>query len=741
MQFKEPSEYLRKAFENDRLAYIALFNQIKNGKSRESSAIENPKLLPSFNMGEFSIAINMRFESVGFLVEFIKRVYTATREHNTSWMRAQLREFRSIKSDCPPPMTIEDANEVLNVFQTNNREFKRPIIFLDEVVNMINQFDQSLFYMVRSLLRLLKIGSVFMGTNAKVSTIQTINNLFYKGSRQEENAVWSFIVHKLPPMNQSYLTEKKAEIDELIVKNQPIKDFVDFLFSLLKRERPFFVCQTIKFLRDLIKKQIKDPLAAFESIVKEVYESFIYSKNSKDSVSFFYGQLEFLMPRVYCRDLASSCIHKHTGYVSVPWDVNSASKISIQAHLKPSGLTYLSKKPYAFPSLTVRSSLPRFDTEPLTGLCFSGPPSSVNDVFPSDKNLTLISAYLEVKRDPNYSSVQSLGKDDSLDGDALERLTAAALILASHDGAGFSGHPNFQAFFPKFVKQFQSSSNKPLTIDFETNGDLWQKFGQTRIPYSSTVSSQQISLEGGIWAENIELVNCSILNTTRISNADANRRDLYRGDFRGESIDGNNSFSGIFEGSIDNVKVSGFVSNIVTDAKINCDILVNAKKAPTKPAMIWDPAVYNYLISQGCCLGQVVETAVREAAVDVELYSINPRDGTFQQEIAVKNRMHQDGRGAPDINITIAKFLQMPDCGRIFIILVRQLQNYRAINKTLLNNNKVWLVKLVRIEDGKFQYSFRNEHEPPDVEKVCILMDLATTFPDDKGEINRLIIQ
>lgn len=445
-------------------------------------------------MNEFLEAESIPMKTYGFLVSFFKCV--SSKVINNRWMRAQI----SLTDDLEyKPLTlIQTINEFVKLESV-------PVVFLDEAVDLVFGPEQHYisFRFVRSLLRIAQLVPVIMGSDTMAANFGHRKPIRY--SRIDLN-VWCYLVYKLPPIHPDYLLQQQADliedIKEIALPEQ--LEMIEFLFDHMRQERPLFVKCMITELKKLIRTNLK-PSECLGKLFFQVYDHFVGIKLTKDDPDFINGQLEFLSPRPPKGTTpSSSLIHRHIAYFDPP-DSTIQNSIYIELYLLSDGLGRFAleyRQCSYFHSLTalgqIKSVLPRFDQEPLTGFCFSAP--MITDklgMFPTtrDKPSTLLRATINASEHPNQTKFE-------LDGHALKHLASRALVLASHT-LGFDGHANFRSFFTHFLRELQLTYDAN-PVDFETHKEIWDLIDTTRIPYCSPVAGVQKSgAPEQVWNEQV----------------------------------------------------------------------------------------------------------------------------------------------------------------------------------------------------------------------------------------------
>lgn len=429
-------------------------------------------------------------------------------------------------------ITFEPLNysEVRTQFRGLN---KKPVVFLDEVIDFVNPVTKNNqpslnLRFVRSLLRLAHLVPVIMGTDTIASNF--VSTEFSCNSRRDP-ITWCHLISKLPRVHSNFLFEEKCKIvKQMSTRNAPKKllDMVNFLFDHLPQERPLFVKQIIKELSDIgHDRYLVEPCDLLDWIFSQVFVNFVNAKASRDEQMFIEGQFDFLNANIGKR--SSAYIHKYIAYLDLPSGSYSTdqSANSLKLYLQNYSLNYTQvtdNQMYKEFGI-MKSVLPRFDLEPITGLCFSGPKDVLRDTFPTrDKPLTLYS--VTISKHENHSKA-------TLDGDKLEHLAARALVLSSHAN-GLKGHVNFRHFFKYFICQLQLV-NEVYAVDFDADKDTWDELDTTPIPYCSPVSG--VSSLGGpekVWNDGVfdyftSQLQCSLGQVTEAKQGDTVDVGLYAG--------------------------------------------------------------------------------------------------------------------------------------------------------------------------------------------------------------------
>ena len=160
-----------------------------------------------------------------------------------------------------------------------NNELKKenishyPVIFIDETT--VKKESQRHFLLLRSLLRLMHLIPIFMGTNFNVANF--LKSAEY-GSRSNEAYFRMCFIHQLPRFSASLLESRKTNLYKIINYKRNYSDFtendknnsskfIENVFNFLKVDRPLFVIEIIRRLESYLQRSnIFNCQEAFENL-------------------------------------------------------------------------------------------------------------------------------------------------------------------------------------------------------------------------------------------------------------------------------------------------------------------------------------------------------------------------------------------------------------------------------------------------------------------------------------------
>ncbi len=230
-----------------------------------------------------------------------------------TWIQAELA--------CPQfdyePMQIGESKKLIKQI----RKDTLLTIFLDEVVR-ITDIE---FRFKRSLIRVLGLALVIMGTNAKAANFVDQKNV--QDSRNDKLLPWCFVFHKLPPISPKYLENTYfkqviADVNDWQSSYKPkVSLLVNSLFRILKLERPLFAISAAESIKKFVDQVIaenqkcdsKEACQFITNLAESIFKEFVHNKQLRNDKNFSIGQLDFVDPRA--RKLSSMCIHKHLGFI------------------------------------------------------------------------------------------------------------------------------------------------------------------------------------------------------------------------------------------------------------------------------------------------------------------------------------------------------------------------------------------------------------------------------------------
>lgn len=218
---------------------------------------------------------------------------------------------------------------------------------------------------------------------------------------------------------------------------------------------------------------------------------------------FYKGQVDFLDPRP--RQARSvTFIHKHVAYLDArivkvilpegAQENDNVNPLDIKFEHHDDGKIYLKvvyndvpfkqrlrvmRDRYHFVNLDMKSVMPEFEKEPITGLCFTGAYPVLDRFFLQDgKPASCLEKYYELF---SPTLLYNTDKTASLDGMYLEKIAAMSLVLASH-AASIGEVLEFETFFNQFIQELQDDYGiEPnVTVD-PLHTDLWSQFSKIRL--------------------------------------------------------------------------------------------------------------------------------------------------------------------------------------------------------------------------------------------------------------------
>ena len=294
------------------------------------------------------------FFTLGFIVKIMEKYFSSDRSKSSLKFLTELETFKF------ESMSYPEAKEKIRELRKNVPY--TPIIFIDETTldRKMKPNDKTLesFLFLRTVLRLIHVIPVFMGTNFNPTNFLLSGHT--SDSRSKDKCYRTYVIYKLPPVpaniwkKETYGSLKflvkdindeeivyKVENIEKVKKVTSIEDFVIMIYKFLKNERPLFFHDFVKALNDYFEgntSSIKFNVL-FKSLVGIIFSKFRARKRKADcNWEFNYSQFCFLASKnretlkereehkidsenqdiPFVSDLRY--IHRHTGFLIGPAD-------------------------------------------------------------------------------------------------------------------------------------------------------------------------------------------------------------------------------------------------------------------------------------------------------------------------------------------------------------------------------------------------------------------------------------
>ena len=433
---------------------------------------------------------------IGFIVSLCEKIVAIREQHDEHWILSQLR----VSGKCNEKMTIEEGLKRMDkMFKTvddaSDTRPQKPVVFIDESGmypsddNFIEKHE-----FVRVLLRTIVI-PIFMGTNA--SAINFIGRpKVVVGSRCDDRVFpWGYIVYQLAPFSTEKLRESKDKLlkDNNLYDNDHKRQFVDFIYTLLERERPLFCEYVIVSLERERLSQLHNRLShnshntSLELLkllgwcMYTICNKFTRAKGTfHDKIDpslyrYNYEQLSYMLsgilhgypdipdtPSPSEISLYSMAIHKHLGYLSVSDFIRNNFPVyfGVTPNSSGKGLELIGRNSNTGTDYKIFHTFASFQTETLAALAFFN--ALLDGIFfeKSERRefgrisvaCTMYKFYTEEQKlnQDTWKSIRSF-ISKSLNGNILETIVSMASILASHF-SGFQGS-QFKTWLGYFIRE------------------------------------------------------------------------------------------------------------------------------------------------------------------------------------------------------------------------------------------------------------------------------------------------
>ena len=436
------------------------------------------------DIGKFKLS----YKSVGFLVEFIRRVKAL----HGAFPRTNPAELQvSIRNITFRPMTIEEGRVALRtLFGTDGYYF--PITFDECSIEMTRRSEKQNakeFTFLRSVVRNLLCIPIFMGTNAHAANFLGISKRMRAGSRNLNRACWCLVYHRPPGVSIELMTAAFVKLKRLVElwkepnhSDFPSDAFLDFLKKYLQKERPLFLLYTERFIESFCCTP-GNSCASDEDFLARLTESIMEQfMSEKDVISHVNsGSLAYMTAFTWDRELSGGAtrtlvesetksdlyIHSHLGYLRPrPNDARKYMKIGTKVKRRRYKRVYLGTNEI----FRIFTRFEMFNDAPLTGLIVTGVTGENRRVFCEEESLERISMMSAIMNDPELdkSTTSAVGFLPRTSGFRLELALYVSSILASR-GGGFKGCP-FSVFLEYLAREFDVAGvyhEEPPTIVYD----------------------------------------------------------------------------------------------------------------------------------------------------------------------------------------------------------------------------------------------------------------------------------
>ena len=277
-----------------------LKESIKSQEDEEASMFEQ-WLSESFH--EYNFATNESFFTPGFIVGILEKYFSSDRSVSSLELLARLETFKFASMTYPAA-----KQKIIELCQENKVDFT-PIIFIDET-NLSRNMKSNLevlksFLFLRTVLRLIHVIPVFMGTNFIPAGF-----FFSKesnASRSADGYYHTYVIHNLPPVPAKICYEEECKSLELATKNENAKEVVKKIYEFLKDERPLFFYDFVKNLNEYLENNSLIKFKElFGSLIGNFFQRFRERTFKPDcNWEFDYAQFCYLASRN--REIVENC--------------------------------------------------------------------------------------------------------------------------------------------------------------------------------------------------------------------------------------------------------------------------------------------------------------------------------------------------------------------------------------------------------------------------------------------------
>jgi hypothetical protein len=444
----------------------------------ESPAEENSKVPATSEKKLKKIKYSDSSESGTFIMYLIEKFHN---DKPSNWLEYELTSKVAIKDLAIK--SIKELRDRLDFLIPKRKD--RPLIFFDECTG---KACLKKIYHIRTVLRMIGLIGVFMGTNADACEILTRSGSS-RGS--SDSNLFGYVVHKLPSMNKDRMSCMKKRLVDLISGSgleehvKIIKEKqIDIFFNVLKNEKPLFNIYAAEYLEDFFCLSDSKTIN-LEELCTAIREKFIEVKKITEphlGLEFLKSQINLMMQNQWKLEekdqYKAVAINRHIASLHCPSDIfltdfqkennpgvyfpiwtsetktlhypvktQSPEKASTVSSLKATEkrtIVSSSDRGISKCEYTPVSKMPYFSQEPLVSLALSGALDDNKTFFDIEKSkmiqLSALSAFQTY-----ILNVTSTSPSKDLNGKKLEYLGAMASVLSSRYATG--------CFF-KFVERF-----------------------------------------------------------------------------------------------------------------------------------------------------------------------------------------------------------------------------------------------------------------------------------------------
>ena len=234
----------------------------------------------------------MPFFTLGFIVSIMEKYFSSDGSNSSLEFLTRLETFKF------ESMTCSTAKETIRELCEKNKVRYTPIIFIDET-NLSRDMklnDEILlsFLFLRTVLRLIHVIPVFMGTNFYPATYFLTKKT--DDTRSVDNCYHTYVIYNLPPIPAKICEEEERKSIGLVTQNMDAKKVVETIYEFLKNERPLFFHDLVEDLNGCLESKFPiDFKELFVSLISNLFRYFRKRKyKSYCNWEFNYSQLCFL---------------------------------------------------------------------------------------------------------------------------------------------------------------------------------------------------------------------------------------------------------------------------------------------------------------------------------------------------------------------------------------------------------------------------------------------------------------
>lgn len=481
-----------------------------------------------------------------------------SRKEGEHWVESQLSiedGFRFSK------MTINEArNNIDEIFG----EDLKPVIFLDESqMGGSNNFRVEYIY-TRKMIKKLDLIPIFMGTNASLENFVNIGTATIGSRLETEEKPWCYIIYRLAPTSIKYIEREKQKIITNSELNDNVRNAIDQMSRLMKKERPLFCHLVFNYVVENMKRWMWREVDLFEfieDVLNAIWVNFttrklITSNMNKDRArQYNFNNITMMLTEYWEKELQhqsnknkkidgsgrqldsekANAIHNHIGHLYVNEEVIRELRESViqkegennEVNFIPifDSMTILNTTGGSIGNFEAYHVFGAFSDETIGELVFINRRNQDNillDVEESvEKNIVYRTSVVNAVKEINkkYKLFPGVPVSNVIKWASLEIISGLSCLIASQC-SGFRGS-RFEDWLSCFVRNMSKKSG--VSIKCDDDDELYKMIFESRIPFCS-------SSLGAKWNESFAeylIRNGADLGITHAELGNKESRDFY----------------------------------------------------------------------------------------------------------------------------------------------------------------------------------------------------------------------